>query len=444
MNGNGNLRLSGSPAKAGRPERAVSPAFANATLHSKQLNHLVAAPPAYRPAPYAKSAAPPVQSQQSNVASAAQRKVPAASAPPVYKPTASAARPAPPVYSPQRNAPRTQPPDAPLQTKAPTAGAGQYVVQAPILRPGGYQEIHVSRVGAGSVGSLHLHPDKNGRTYLSDLNVSPDHRRHGVAKMLVQAAQRAASAQGYSGIVLEASPSANNIDPQSLISMYQRMGFRRTGLSERGKPLLEFGRATVQRKTAPSLAPPPVYRPQMPATSQAKLVPSHSAASLVPPAIQLSRRKKFVAIPFNQLGFTVEHTPPPQVKVNWSTVTSRDSWWDELGYRPKEGDVNCRISRLESVGGHNVHATVTKTDVPLNVDPTLPSEDLAKILLGKKFHVTLETGSGGSGAHYFYNDGASDALKSATYNKYLSDMEEKCFDEFQAVVGQIDRLLARK
>lgn len=68
--------------------------------------------------------------------------------------------------------------------------------------------------------------------------------------MLLQAAQRAASTQGYAGIVLEASPSTGNIDPQSLVSMYQRMGFRRTGLSERGKPLLEFGPPTVQRKTA--------------------------------------------------------------------------------------------------------------------------------------------------------------------------------------------------
>jgi hypothetical protein len=129
------------------------------------------------------------------------------------------------------------------------------MVQAPILRSGGYQEINVTQTGAmGSVGSVHLRPAKNGQTYLSDLSVSPDHRRHGVAKMLVQAAQRVSSAQGHSGIVLEASPSAGSIDPQSLISMYQRMGFRRMGFSERGKPLLQSGPVALQPKMGPRTA----------------------------------------------------------------------------------------------------------------------------------------------------------------------------------------------
>jgi hypothetical protein len=91
-----------------------------------------------------------------------------------------------------------------------------------------------------------------------------------------------------------------------------------------------------------------------------------------------------------------------------------------------------------------VHATVTKSKVPLKVDPAQSSDSLAKTLLGENFHVTLETGSGNSGAHYFLNSGASGALESATYNQYLDDMREKCFDEFHGVVGQIDRFLGRK
>jgi ribosomal protein S18 acetylase RimI-like enzyme len=124
-----------------------------------------------------------------------------------------------------------------------------YAVQAPMPRIGGVQEIRVGLPASpGAVGFVRLRPTESGKVYISDLEVSPEHRRHGVASMLVQAALRAAAAQGRRGAVLEAMPGAQSISPESLVSMYVKLGFRQSGLSGRGRPLMEFGPSSIQRQ----------------------------------------------------------------------------------------------------------------------------------------------------------------------------------------------------
>ena len=85
---------------------------------------------------------------------------------------------------------------------------------------------------------MRLTPSKNG-VFISDLHVAPEHRRHGLAKQLVQAAMRTARSRGYSVAQLEARPSPGaDLSPNALVSMYQKMGFRNTGQTHRGNPLM--------------------------------------------------------------------------------------------------------------------------------------------------------------------------------------------------------------
>ena len=368
------------PAPSARP--TAPPVYSPKSVPAgAQRKTAAAAPPVYRAALGTRPAAPPVYTPNAS-STTAQRNVPAASAPPVYRPTASARPPAPPVYSPQTNAERRQPSAAPLQAKALTGIAGQYVVRAPIARAGGYQEISVGRVGVvESVGSVRLHPGTNGQTYLSDLEVSPDHRRHGVAKMLVQAAQHTASAQGHGGIVLEASPSAGSLDPQSLISMYQRMGFRRTGWSSRGKPLLEFGPVTVQRKTLPASAVQRMQGPPLLSDSpELSLVPifditgrnmAHIARVYPPaerlvvgtPVVWMSVREKASKNPSveEELEWAIQHGVPVDL-INRVFTELTQTQLEKLNGSMWEGLKKARLM-LEHAGGFTKWLRIAKLRV---------------------------------------------------------------------------------
>jgi len=110
----------------------------------------------------------------------------------------------------------------------------------PAMRDGSGWHIDVATVGRSErVGSVRITP-RDKAVYISDLEVAPEHRRHGLATQLVQAAMRTARSQGYSTAQLEARPgSGSDLSRGSLVAMYQQLGFRATGLSRRGNPLLE-------------------------------------------------------------------------------------------------------------------------------------------------------------------------------------------------------------
>jgi len=110
----------------------------------------------------------------------------------------------------------------------------------PARKNGSGWEIDATAGGGNSpAGRVRLTPSENG-VYISDLSVAPDYRRHGLAKQLVQAAMRTARSQGYSVAQLEARADAGSeVAGHSLVSMYQRLGFRTTGRTRRGSPLME-------------------------------------------------------------------------------------------------------------------------------------------------------------------------------------------------------------
>ena len=125
---------------------------------------------------------------------------------------------------------RAQPPQ-----KAPT-----YIVRPPIPSSAGRQRIQVMLQGSSvPVGSVDIEPTRTGQAEIINLNVLQEHRRRGVARLLIDAALQNAQRQGLTGACLEARPSDSSISLSSLVTMYQKMGFRGTGVSSRGNPVLE-------------------------------------------------------------------------------------------------------------------------------------------------------------------------------------------------------------
>jgi ribosomal protein S18 acetylase RimI-like enzyme len=135
------------------------------------------------------------------------------------------------------------------QTASPSAGtrvinrkvnrAMNYAVRAPLRRGSGW---HIDLAAPGAqqpVGSVQLTASENG-VYISDLKVAPEHRRQGLAGQLIDAALRTARSNGYHVAQLEARPdSPVDVTPGALVSMYRKLGFRTTGISRRGNPLME-------------------------------------------------------------------------------------------------------------------------------------------------------------------------------------------------------------
>jgi len=115
----------------------------------------------------------------------------------------------------------------------------EYAVRAPRPNGSGW-DIQVAAQGASQpVGSVQLTASKD-RVYISNLKVSPEHRRHGLAGQLVDAALRTARSNGYRVAQLEARPDTPaDLAPSALVSMYRKLGFQTTGISQRGTPLME-------------------------------------------------------------------------------------------------------------------------------------------------------------------------------------------------------------
>jgi GNAT superfamily N-acetyltransferase len=114
-----------------------------------------------------------------------------------------------------------------------------YYLRAP-LRDGSGWKIDVAPQGSSQpVGSVQLTASKEG-VYISNLKVAPEHRRHGLAGQLMDAALRTARSNGYGVAQLEARPdSAADVSSVGLVSMYRKLGFTTTGISQRGNPVME-------------------------------------------------------------------------------------------------------------------------------------------------------------------------------------------------------------
>lgn len=115
----------------------------------------------------------------------------------------------------------------------------QYAVRPPLRSGSGWQIDLAAQGRPEPVGSLQLTASDHG-VYISNLKVSPEHRRQGLAGQLIDAALRTARSNGYRVAQLEARPdSSADVTPGALVSMYRKLGFRTTGISKRGNPVME-------------------------------------------------------------------------------------------------------------------------------------------------------------------------------------------------------------
>ncbi len=178
------------------------------------------------------------------------------------------------------------------------------VTHPPVMVHGGGRRIVISASGVSApVGSVEIRPGRSGTTEIVNLNVAPEFRRQGIGKQLVSAAVQAAGGP-RAGIVLEAHPVPGTMQPNALVAMYQKMGFRVSGQSIRGNPVMALGLpgglpkpAVAQRATIPPRpAAPPVYRPVFAAAAPAPPVFRPHALPLQP-KLAVANRPVFPAPP---------------------------------------------------------------------------------------------------------------------------------------------------
>ena len=113
----------------------------------------------------------------------------------------------------------------------------------------GRQQIRVKMKGSPTaIGSVDVHYDQPGKAFISDLEVTAGHRRHGLGTMLMKAAMDSAKRNGRIATELEARPGPGSISNQALVGMYQKLGFKNAGSTQRGNPKMSTAPA-LQRKT---------------------------------------------------------------------------------------------------------------------------------------------------------------------------------------------------
>jgi gamma-glutamyl-gamma-aminobutyrate hydrolase PuuD/cold shock CspA family protein/GNAT superfamily N-acetyltransferase len=94
--------------------------------------------------------------------------------------------------------------------------------------------------GSGEVaGSVDVRPGEAGSAIISSLFVEREHRRRGVSRQLMRTALQTARLQGRWRATLEARSEDPDISEAELVSLYREFGFRVTGNSALGNPMME-------------------------------------------------------------------------------------------------------------------------------------------------------------------------------------------------------------
>jgi ribosomal protein S18 acetylase RimI-like enzyme len=92
-----------------------------------------------------------------------------------------------------------------------------------------------ARAGGAEAGSVMVHASRRGEIVVTDLGVSPEHRKQGVGNALIASACRAGMQLGKSKVVLSSQDDGSG----RLTQWYQRMGFAPSGHDQRGMVRLE-------------------------------------------------------------------------------------------------------------------------------------------------------------------------------------------------------------
>jgi ribosomal protein S18 acetylase RimI-like enzyme len=101
------------------------------------------------------------------------------------------------------------------------------------------QDRALDRDRRAAIGGVELRRADTGTAELCNLRVSEGHRKQGVGSALVRKAVNTAYHAGARSVVLEARSTDQTIAGQALVSMYQQLGFRRSGQSAAGDPVMQ-------------------------------------------------------------------------------------------------------------------------------------------------------------------------------------------------------------
>ncbi len=106
----------------------------------------------------------------------------------------------------------------------------------------------------GSIGAVELRRASSGAAELCNLRVAEPYRRRHLGSALVRKALNTASSNGAHSVVLEVRPGDGTIKVDTLISMYQKLGFRGSGRSATGNTVMQRA-AAGQTTFSPGASP---------------------------------------------------------------------------------------------------------------------------------------------------------------------------------------------
>ena len=108
--------------------------------------------------------------------------------------------------------------------------------------------VEATFAGSGEeVGSVKVRPMDRSTALISGLYVKPAHRRRGVSRKLMQAVLQAARVAGVHVLRLRARPESPQIGLEALLAFYRNLGFRQTGSSIGGHPVMELRLTDVRQ-----------------------------------------------------------------------------------------------------------------------------------------------------------------------------------------------------
>jgi GNAT superfamily N-acetyltransferase len=131
----------------------------------------------------------------------------------------------------------------------------RYSIAGPVPVGGGTgQQIRVLVGGStGIAGSVDIVRDTPGQAIITNLFVSPEHRRNGIGRRLMEAAIQRVRAQGFHEARLEARPMDGSIEPAALVGMYRQFGFQQGGRSPSGSATMRRVLSTPMTHPVPSI-----------------------------------------------------------------------------------------------------------------------------------------------------------------------------------------------
>jgi ribosomal protein S18 acetylase RimI-like enzyme len=217
-------------------------------------------------------------------------------------------------------------------------------------------------------GAVELRHAPSGTAELCNLRVTEPYRRQQLGSALVRKAVEAARRVGALSVVLEARPADRGIDAKALVSMYQKLGFRTSGRSAAGNPVM-------QRATGRQI-------PSLPGSNPRRQIRTRSVQRMEVPTLVSPEVRQHTAMfssYFGQIG-EVEKIPRKDPNENDIMMYHMTSWKNlqsitKSGLDPKRGGRpggSVGITEKKTLKAESVRTTLGKTAAATSNEVTAP------------------------------------------------------------------------